>query len=347
MLALEFEAPRELRLAELERPEAAAGELVLEVVATGICGTDLKIARGEHRLYPAGTVRVPGHELVGRIRENRSERADLRVGDLVAVAPNIACGHCRSCRRNRPNLCEHYESIGLTMNGGLAESVRLPVRAVEQGNAIPTPEGMDPLDAVLMEPLAAVLRGLTALDFGEGDSLAVIGAGPIGLLAVQLARQWGASRVIVSQTSAARRELARRFGADATVDPRAENLTEAVRRLTDGAGADCVLVATPVPAVFGEALQLAAVGGRINFFAGLPSGAGEVALDANLIHYRELGVTGSTANTTADCVAALDILSERAESYRPLITHTFPLVRAAEAFETAADGAALKVVVTP
>lgn len=347
MIGLEFHSPDALRIAELERPVAGEGEIVLDTVATGICGTDLKIARGEHRLYPAGTVRVPGHEMVGRVRENRSSRSELRVGDLVAVAPNVACGDCRSCRRGRANLCEHYASVGLTFDGGLAESVLLPRRAVEQGNAIPLPAGMDPLDAVLMEPLAAVLRGLRAMDFGAGDSLAVIGAGPIGLLAVRLARQLGASNIIVSQTSAPRRALARDFGADHTVDPRAEDLREAVMRLTDGVGADCVLVATPIPEVFRASLALAAVGGRVNFFAGLPSGKGETPLDANLIHYRELVVTGSTANTTEDCVAALSILSERADEYRPLITHTLPLARAAEAFEIAAQGAALKVVVTP
>ena len=347
MIGLEFHSPDALRIADLERPSASDGEMVIDMVAVGICGTDLKIARGEHRFFPPGTVRVPGHEVVGRVRENRSACNDLKVGDLVAVAPNVACGTCNSCRRGHPNLCEQYEAIGLTFNGGLAESMLLPSRAVEQGNAIPVPAHMDPLDAVLMEPLAAVLRGLRAIDFTAGDSLVVIGAGPIGLIAVKLARQLGAAKIIVSQTSTARRELARTFGADNTVDPRSEDIGEAVRRHTGGAGADCVLVATPIPEVFRSSFELAAVGGRINFFAGLPSGKGETVLDANLVHYRELTVTGSTANSTEDCVAALDILAEHAEDYRQLITHIVPLVRAAEAFETAATGTALKVVVTP
>lgn len=346
MIGVEFRAPDALRVVERERPVAAPGEAIVDVVATGICGTDLKIARGEHRFFPPGTVRIPGHELVGRVREHAAPESGLVPGQLVAVAPNIACGACRACERGYANLCAAYESIGLTMDGGLAEQVRLPARAVAQGNAIPVPEHLGPLDAVLMEPLAAVLRGLRAIRFAAGDTLVVIGAGPIGLLAVILAKQLGAGTVIVSQTSQARRDLARTFGADVTINPRATDLAAAVREHTGGAGADCVLVATPKSDVFEQSLQLAAIGGRINFFAGLPSGSSATVLDANLIHYRELQVTGTTANTTRDCTDALAILSEHAAAYRPLITHEFPLARTAEAFTTAADGAALKVVVS-
>lgn len=347
MRALEFRAPRTMELTDVPAPRASAGEVVVDVVAAGICGTDLKIARGEHRLYPEGTVRVPGHEFVGRVRENRSARTDLVEGALVAVAPNIGCGECVACVAGRSNLCLHYASLGLTVDGAFAESVRLPRRAVEQGNAVPVPTGLDPLVAVLMEPLAAVLRGLRAISAGPGDTLAVLGAGPIGLLAVVLARQLGVQSVLVSQTSAPRRALARQFGADVTVDPRADDLSRCVAEATDGRGADCVLVATPAPTVFADAVGIAARGGRVNFFAGLPSGAGAVTLDANLVHYRELLLTGSTANTTQDCVDALTVLAEHPDAYRPLVTHRYPLADAEAAFRAAADGDALKVVVEP
>jgi L-iditol 2-dehydrogenase len=347
MLALEFQAPTTLGLIDTPTPRAQEGEVILDVVLAGICGTDLKIVRGEHRLYPAGTVRIPGHEFVGRVRENRSSRPELAVGSIVAVAPNVNCGDCPSCRRGRSNLCVNYEATGLTMDGAFAASVRMPRRAVEQGNLIPVPEGLDPAIAVLMEPLAAVYRGFQALDLTAGDRLVVLGAGPIGLIAVLLARQLGVSPIIVSQTSASRRELAATFGADITIDPRSENLLDRVLAETDGAGADCVFVATPVASLYPESLRLAAVGGRINFFAGLPSGKGEIPLDANLVHYKELRVTGSTANTTADCVDALAMLTANPAAYLPLITHRFPLSEAVEAFRVSAAGEALKVVVQP
>lgn len=347
MLAYEFASGSTATLTERARPVAPEGGVVVDVVAAGICGTDLKILRGEHRLYPAGTVRVPGHEFVGRVRESRVAGAGFAPGELVAIAPNIACGHCAACRVGRGNLCLNYESVGLTFDGAFAESVALPPRAVEQGNLLRLPEGTDPVLAVLVEPLAAVLRGLRALDLPAGGTLLIIGAGPIGLLAIRLARQLGAERVLVSQTSAARRELALEFGADAAVDPRAESLPAWVAAQTDGLGADGVLVCAPSAAAFGDALRSAALGGRVNFFAGLPSGRGEILLDANLIHYRELTVTGSTANTTDDCVDALELLLAAPDAYRPVISHTMPLDRIDEALGLMRDGVALKAVVQP
>lgn len=347
MLALQYQGQTAITLVDAPLPEAHEGEVILDVVVAGICGTDLKIVRGEHRLYPAGTIRIPGHEFIGRVRENRSGRSELAPGRMVAVAPNINCGDCAPCRRGLTNLCVNYEAIGLTIGGAFAQSVRMPRRAVEQGNLIPLPVELDPAVAVLMEPLAAVYRGFRALELKAGDSLVVLGAGPVGLIAVILAGQIGVSPIIVSQSSSARRELAATFGAHFTIDPRAENLREQVLARTAGAGADCVLVATPVASLYPESLRLAGVGGRVNFFAGLPNGKGEVPLDANLLHYREIRVTGTTANSTADCVNALAMLAGNPAAYLPLITHRFPLSEAVEAFRIAAAGEAIKVVLQP
>jgi L-iditol 2-dehydrogenase len=345
MRALQFQASQTMALADLPTPEIGPGEVLCDVVVAGICGTDLKIARGEHRLFPQGTERVPGHELVGRVRENRSDDPGLAPGTLVVVAPNMACGKCVACSVGRGNVCLNYESIGLTVDGAFAETVRIPRRAVEQGNLIPVPDGLEPEVAVLMEPLAAVLHGLRALDVAADDSVLVFGAGPIGLLAVVLARQLGAGKILVSQTSAGRRELALRFGADVAIDPRAEDLLQRVRDETGERGADAVVVATPAHAVYPQALEAAAIGGRINYFAGLPSSDSVVGLDANLVHYRELRVTGTTANSTQDCLDALDILANHPEDYRRFVTHRFALADIEEAFRVSAEGAALKAVV--
>lgn len=347
MLAYEYQADGELRLVDRPTPRARDGEVTIDVALTGVCGTDLKIARGEHRLFPPGTVRIPGHEVVGTVRENASDDARLRPGTLVAVAPNIGCGRCHPCRAGRSNLCVSYTSVGLTFDGGFAEVVGIPARGVEAGNVLPVRAGLEAADVVMTEPVAAVVRGLRPLDPGPSDTLLVCGAGPIGLTAVLLAKQRGVGRVIVSQTSAPRRELAARLGADATIDPRAEDLVDRVRELTDGRGADCVVVATPVASVFQEALRTAAVGGRINFFAGLPSGGGEVLLDANLIHYRELVVTGSTANTPEDNAEALALVSDDPARYRALVTDRVPLGEAPAGFARARSGEALKLVLEP
>ncbi|MGD8214685.1 zinc-binding dehydrogenase [Aestuariimicrobium sp. Y1814] len=346
MLAYEYQADGVLRLVERPDPVADEGELVVEVAACGICGTDLKIARGEHRLYPPGTVRVPGHEAVGIVTQNRSGQERFTPGTRVAIAPNIACTRCRPCRRGLGNLCENYTSVGLTFDGGFAERVRIPAAGVAAGNVLVVPDGLDLATAALTEPIAAVVRGLRPLQVGPEDTLLVCGAGPIGLIALLVAKHRGVGRVIVSQTSAPRRELAAHLGADVTLDPRAGDLAEQVRDHTDGAGADAIVVATPVGEVFADALRAAAKGGRVNFFAGLPSGRGVVGLDANLVHYGELVVTGSTANTNADNREALDLLAAVPEVFAPLLTGSYPIEQAGAAFEAAKAGENLKVLLT-
>ncbi|MBO1030804.1 alcohol dehydrogenase catalytic domain-containing protein [Tessaracoccus sp. SD287] len=347
MLAYEYQSDGVLRLVERADPVAAAGEVVVQVAASGICGTDLKIARGQHRLYPAGTVRIPGHEAVGVITQNRSGQDLFAPGTRVAIAPNIACTRCRPCRRGLGNLCENYQSVGLTFDGGFAEQVLIPAAGVAAGNVMVVPDGLDMAVASLVEPIAAVVRGLRPLTLGSDDTLLVCGAGPIGLIALLVARHRGVGRVIVSQTSPHRRGIAEHLGADATLDPREGDLAHQVRDLTDGAGADAIVVATPVAQVFADAVRSAAKGGRINFFAGLPTGQGVVGLDANLVHYGELVLTGSTANTNADCREALDLLTEVPEVFAPLISARFPLEQADQAFAAATSGDNLKVLVTP
>lgn len=347
MLAYEYQSDGRLSFVEKDAPIAGAGELVVAVAAAGICGTDLKIARGEHRLYPPGTVRVPGHETVGVVLQNRSGQGRFATGTPVAIAPNIACGECRPCRRGLGNLCENYESVGLTFDGGFAEQVLIPAAAVTSGNVTVIPKGLDLSIASLTEPIAAVVRGLRPLTVTADDTLLICGAGPIGLIALLVAKHRGVGTIIVSQTSPHRRNIAEHLGADYTINPRERDLPEQVMELTDGAGADAIIVATPVNQVFADALRSAAKGARINFFAGLPSGKGEVPLDANLIHYGELIVTGSTANINADNQEALDLLASQPDLFAPLITASFPLEEADKAFEAGKGGEHLKVLIEP
>ncbi|MGO1592478.1 MAG: zinc-binding dehydrogenase [Ancrocorticia sp.] len=349
MLAYQYQSDGVQRLVDLPEPEIGdvPGGLIIDVAAAGICGTDLKIARGEHRMYPAGTIRVPGHEFSGIVAENDSGRADLVPGTRVAVAPNIACRACSACRAGKENLCENYESFGLTFNGGFARRVAVPAAAVRAGNMIIVPDKLDLATASLMEPVAAVVRGLTPLNLKATDTVLICGAGPMGLIALIVAKQLGVARVLVSQTSPTRRALAEQFGADATFDPRAEDLAEQVMTATGGWGADAVIAATPKAEVFADALRCAAIGGRINFFAGLPASAGAIPLEANLVHYKELIVTGSTANTNEDCAKALEIVAGAPTLFASLITDRLPLEAADDAFALAAGGTALKVIMEP
>jgi 2-desacetyl-2-hydroxyethyl bacteriochlorophyllide A dehydrogenase len=345
MRALVYEGPERLEIEELPDPEPAPGGAVVRVLACGICGTDLRIVKGAHRAYAGGVRRIPGHEIVAEVVAV-GNGADTAVGDRVFVAPNLGCGECAACRVGHVNLCLRPGAFGITFDGGFAELMAVPANAVREGNLLPLPETLDPVSASVIEPLACVLRGQRAVDVHAGDTVLVCGAGPIGLLHVVLAEAAGAT-VIVSEPHEARRAQAATFGAAHTIDPTAEDLGAAVRAATDGLGADVVITAVPVASVQTQALELAAIGGRINFFGGLPRDGSTIAIDSNLIHYRELRITGTTANDTDDCRRALALAAEGRVDLDRLVTSRFTLEEAPAAFAAAADGRDLKVVIEP
>jgi L-iditol 2-dehydrogenase len=337
--ALVYHGPEDLRVEERPDREPGPGEALLRVEACGICGTDLRIAAGAHRAYPEGTVRVPGHEIAGTLAAV-GDGVDLAEGASAFIAPNIGCMHCPECRAGRVNLCRTPRALGITDDGGFAEFVLLDEQLVEQGNVLVVDDGGDLAALAIVEPLACALRGSNACRIAEGDVVVIVGAGPVGLMHLQLARLRNPARVIVSEPSAARRAEAARFGADVTVEP--DELAEAV-----GDGANVIITAAPAPAAQQQALELAAPGARINFFGGLPRDRSRVELDTNLIHYRELVVTGTTANTTVDCREALDLVISGQVDTAALIGDREPLDAATDAFAAARSGEQLKVVIEP
>ena len=347
MLAAVYHGPLDLRVEQVPMPAVGRGEILLRVSSASICGTDLRIYHGDHRKYPAGTVRIPGHEVVGTIAEVGEEVKGFHVGQKVFVAPNMGCGHCPQCISGNNNLCANYDAIGVTLDGGFAQFMRIPAKAVLQGAVLPVRDEIDPAVAALIEPFACVLRGQNALRIQPGNVVLVMGAGPIGIMHAKLARLLGAARVIVSEPVMPRRDQAKELGADRVVNPTEQDLTQAVAEESQGRGADVVLVAAPAHAAQEAALQVAAIGGRINFFGGLPKGRSTIQFDSNIVHYKELVVTGTTACSTADCVQAAEILNSGRIDLSPLVTHRFPLAEAAAGFAAAAGGNALKVVLEP
>jgi L-iditol 2-dehydrogenase len=346
MLALAYRDSAGLGIEERPDPQPGAGEAVLSVAGCGLCGTDLRIASGDHRAYVDADGRIPGHEIAGRITAVGAG-ADLQEGALAFVAPNVGCGRCRSCRAGRVNLCETPAAVGITRDGGFAEQVLLGADLVQQGNVITVDHGVDPLPLALAEPLACALRGSEACAIGPGDVVVIIGAGPIGLMHLLVAALASPATIVVSEPSPARRAEADRFGADRVVDPEAEDLAAAVADTSGGRGADVVITAAPVPAAQALALEIAAPGGRVNFFGGLPRNASHVELDTNLIHYRELVVTGTTANTNEDCRRAVELITTGGIDAAALIGARVPLTEAERAFDLARSGKVIKVVIEP
>jgi L-iditol 2-dehydrogenase len=346
MLAAVYHGAQDLRVEEVALPKVGNGEMLVRVMSASICGTDLRIYHGAHRMFPAGTVRIPGHEVVGEIAALGAGVSGYQTGQRVFIAPNWGCGHCRQCVTGNSNRCADYGAIGVTRDGGFAEYVHVPAPAVTQGCVMPVSAAVDSAEAALIEPFACVLRGQDALHIQPGDVVLVMGAGPIGQMHVRLARLRGAGRILVSEPNSLRREQMRSAGADLIIDPIQEDLAAAVAA-EGGGGVDVIIVAAPAHAAQEQALRLAGIGGRINFFGGLPKDKPIIQFDANLVHYKELTVTGTTACSTADCRRAADIVSSRRVDLSSLVSRRFPLAQAVEAFAAAEDGTSLKVVLTP
>jgi L-iditol 2-dehydrogenase len=337
-----------MELRDVPRPVAGPGEALLRVRACAVCGTDLRIyAGGKTRgVYPP---RVLGHEIAGEIvalGEGAERLTPLRAGQRVALPPGIPCLACRYCRTGHENLCRHRTAFGYRYDGGFAEYMLVPAVAMQRGLLFPLPDTLPDEQAALAEPLACVVNGARKSQVKLGDVVLITGAGPIGLMHLQLARLAGAGKVLVSEPNAQRRRLAEALGADRTIDPTAEDLARAVQDETGGDGVDVAIAAIGVPQLVNQLLAVTRPGGRVNLFAGY-SGAGETTIEANLIHYGELVVTGTSACTREDFRQALDLLTGGRFKAAPLVTHRFPLEAIDDAFETTRSGAGLRVVVQP
>ncbi len=347
MLAAVYHGPNDLRVEDVAVPQIEAGEILVKVLSASICGTDLRIFHGNHRMYQPGTIRIPGHEVVGTIVEVGRGVHNYSTGQWVFCAPNTGCGHCDQCVTGNNNLCKNYDAIGVTSDGGFAEYVRIPANSVQQGNVIPVSEDVDPAVAALMEPFACVLRGQNALYIQPGEVVLVIGAGPIGVMHAKLAKARGAGRVIVSEPIPDRAAQVLRMGADRVVNPASEDLQSVLKEESRGRGADVIIVAAPVHAAQENSLELASIGGRINFFGGLPKDRPMIQIDSNLVHYKELVITGTTACSTADCWQAAQIVNSGMIDLSGVVSQRFPLREAVAAFAAAEDRKSLKIVLEP
>ena len=333
-------APNDLVYAEVDDPTPSRGDIIVRVKAATVCGTDIRIFRGRKTAgirYPS----VLGHEFAGEVVE-AVDALEFQRGDAVCVCPAIACGHCDYCLRGYENICRNLVAIGYEVDGAFAEYIRIPARAVANGNVFRIPDGLSFEKAALVEPLSCVMTGQELIDVRIGDSVVILGSGPIGLLHVKLARLSGAGTIIVSEVNAARREAALASGADLAVDPASENLNEIVRGMTGGIGADKVIVAIGVPKLANDAIGLTRHRGRISLFAGFSIGE-TASVDVNSIHYNELMVTGSFGLTRRQFQRSLAAIASGRLEVDSLLTHRFALSDIADALATAEQGAAIKV----
>jgi 2-desacetyl-2-hydroxyethyl bacteriochlorophyllide A dehydrogenase len=316
--------------------QAGPGELIVEVKACGVCGTDVHILDGE---FPATPGIALGHEYAGVVREVGAGVTGVAPGDAVAVDPNIACGACPACRRGDVHLCDHLEALGVTRDGGFAELSRVPA-----GQAYRLPPQLSFEAAALAEPLSCCLHGLDLAGIRAGDRVAILGAGPIGLLMIQLVRASGTAAVAVIEPVPRKRALGLEVGADRALDPAGPDLAAACREVAP-AGFDAVLECVGRPATAAQALGLARRGGTVVWFGVSPPGV-TVAVEPYLVYRNELTIRAAFVNphTFGRAVA---LLAEGRIQTAPLISHRFDLASLAEGIATVKAGRAVKALVLP
>jgi L-iditol 2-dehydrogenase len=318
----------------------------IRVHACSTCGTDAKIHKhGHHRLRPP---RVLGHEVAGEIVAVGAAVTDYRIGDRVQVIAAIPCGDCDDCQRGLHTICPHQESIGYDYDGGFAEFLIVPEKVLRVGGLNHIPEGVLYIEASVAEPLACVINGQELAAVGEGDTVVVVGAGPIGCLHVRLARARGAAAVYLVELSRQRLDLAAsRVQPDAAICAAETNPVDEILKLTNGRGADVVITAAASGKAQEDALQMAARRGRISFFGGLPKDNPIISCDSNLVHYRELTIVGANGSSPEHNKQALELIASRAVPVWDLITHQIPLDRLHHGIEAVSSGDAIKVTITP
>jgi L-iditol 2-dehydrogenase len=344
--AATYYAPGDIRLEQVPEPDVAPGQLKLRVRACSTCGTDVKISRSGHpNMTPP---QVMGHEIAGEIVDVGDGVEGWTVGDRVQVIAAIPDGTCPDCLAGHQSICPHQLSMGYQFPGGFAEYMIVPREVLAVDGVTRIPDGLSFAEASLAEPLACVLNGQELARVGEGDTVVVIGSGPIGCLHVRLARARGAARIILIDLNGDRLAAAAALVApDHTVATESQDPVAAVLELTDGRGADVVITAAASGAAQEQGLRMLARRGRLSLFGGLAKDAPNITVDANLVHYRELTLVGVNGSTPAHNKQALELIASGAVPVADLITHRLPLDDVLEAIEIVARGEAIKVTIEP
>jgi D-arabinitol dehydrogenase (NADP+) len=329
MESIVIQKPNEISPFERDVPEPDADEVLIKVKASGICGTDLHIYRGEYLgEYPV----IPGHEFSGVIEATGSRVTRFKTGERVAVEPNIACDNCIHCLNNRQNFCLNWQAIGVTLPGGMEQYVTAPEKAVFSIGDLPFEHG------AFMEPLSCVVHGIERAQIDLADHVAILGAGPIGDLMLQMARLQGAARITMLESNPGRAELARKLGADQVVNRMDDLLINTY---------DVVIDATGAIPVMSRTIDFVRSGGTVLLF-GVPPTGKKIELDAFKIFQKGLKLL-SSYTSVRNSFQAIGLLQTGQVKVEALISHRLALKELPRALELieSRDPAVKKVIILP
>jgi L-iditol 2-dehydrogenase len=330
----------DIRLEQMEVPEIGPGELLVQVKACGLCGSDLMEWYADSK---APT--VLGHEPVGFVSRVGSGVEDFGLGDRVFIHHHVPCLVCHYCRRGNYSCCEIFKQYGI-YPGGFAEYIRVaPINV--QRDVLKLPEGLGFEEATLIEPVACAIRGIRRTGIQPGDTVLVVGVGVSGLLFIQLSKLWGASQVFAADLVEYRLQRALEAGAEVAIDPTKEDLKSTVQGLTGGVGPDLVIVTAGTRRVMEEALGLASKGGTVLLYAPLPPGD-TISVDVHEMLFFEKTLVSTYSCGPDDTRVALEFLRSHRVQTSGLVTHRYGLGEVGEAVRLAGEaGESLKVVIVP
>jgi L-iditol 2-dehydrogenase len=330
---------------DIAPPKCGPGEAVLRVHACAVCGSDLRIYHyGTERVKPPTVI---GHEVAGEVVQVGAGVTRVKPGDRVALGADVPCGTCYWCTNGMGTNCRINYAIGYQFPGGFQEYMLLNRIVLDYGPVTPIPPGLSYEEAALAEPLGCAVNGLQLARFGLGQSLCVIGLGPIGCMMLELSRAFGASRVFAAQRSRKRLEMARGFLPEARfIATEEEDLVEAVLAETGGEGVDLAITTAGTVQAQEDAIKMVRHRGYVNLFGGLKNQP-KLCIDSNLIHYKECCVMGSHGALPVHHEAAMGLIARGQVQARKYISATFPLDEIEKAFAYHESRQGLKVVVVP
>lgn len=332
---------KDIRIEEIPKPEIKDDEVLIRVRAAGICGSEVHAYAGvsKRRTPPL----IMGHEFTGEVTEVGEKGEGVQTGDRVVVDPIIRCGTCEQCVIGRSNICKNMRLVGIHCPGAFAEYVAVPAK-----NCIRLPDNVSFEEGALVEPLSVGIHAVSRTPIKLGDTVVVIGAGIIGLMAMQAAKLAGTAKLVISGGGRReyRLELARKLGADIVINSKKEDLVKKIMELTNMKGVDAVLEAVGIQITVQQAMRMVKKGGSVALIGMLVPKMELEMLDAVV---KETEIKGMYGYTTTDFKVALDLISAGRVDVKSVITHLFSLDDTREAFETLYEKreGVVKVVIKP
>lgn len=330
----------DLRTEDLPIPEISDNEVLIKMLACGLCGTDIQKIRGDSVNKPT----VLGHEVVGEIVKKGKNVSKFEIGDRVITAIHVPCFTCHYCNKGHYTICEQFRTNNIDP-GGFAEFIRIPKLHLNHLTHKVSNNVTDE-EATLIEPIACCLHGLKQADIRPNDSVLIMGAGTIGILHAQLAKIKGANKVIVSDMSEFKLQKALNVGCDYAINIKEKNIIDEVNKITDGQGVDVIVIAAGVSSLVADAVNMVRRAGKIIVFSGFDKNK-LVTLDVSRFFKDEISIIGTYSVTPYEFPEALDLLEKRKLNTEEMITHVYPLNKLSEAIDisTNPEQPVLKVII--